>query len=263
MRKQLLFSLLTLSPLLASSVLAAPPVDEIISNANNVSYYNGDDGRSEVAMTITDKQGRTRERLLTILRKDGGEDGGNQYFFVYFKRPSDVRKTTFLVHKYIDRDDDRWMYLPSLDLVKRIAASDKRTSFMGSHFFYEDVSGRNMNADHHELIAEDDTYYVIKNTPKDPGSVEFVSFTVWIDKKNFLPMKAEYIDKNGAKYRTMEVLEAKTIQGYTTVTKSRISDLGTGGNTVTEFRKIKYNLNMDTDLFSERYLRRPPKEARQ
>ncbi|MEN8258160.1 MAG: outer membrane lipoprotein-sorting protein [Thermodesulfobacteriota bacterium] len=262
MLKQHFFSILFLTALVAAPALAAPPIDEIISNANNVSYYGGDDGRSEVAMTITDKQGRTRERLFTILRKDT-QDGGNQRYFVYFKRPSDVRKTTFLVHKHIEQDDDRWMYLPSLDLVKRIAASDKRTSFMGSHFFYEDVSGRNMNADHHELLEEDDLYYIIKNTPKVLESVEFSSFTVWIDKKNFLPMKAEYTDKNGSIYRTMEVLEVETIQDYTSVTKSRINDLGTGGNTVTEFRKIKYNLGLDDKLFTERYLRRPPKEARQ
>jgi hypothetical protein len=155
------------------------------------------------------------------------------------------------------------MYLPSLDLVKRIAASDKRTSFMGSNFFYEDVSGRNLDADHHEMIDENDTYYVIKNIPKDPASVEFASSTVWIDKKNSLPMKAEYKDKTGTIYRTMEVLGVETIQGYTTVTKSLISDLGTGGNTITKFTNIKYNLSLNEDLFSERYLRTPPKEARQ
>ncbi|MBU0681439.1 MAG: outer membrane lipoprotein-sorting protein [Proteobacteria bacterium] len=258
-----LFFILTLAALVASPTLAAPPLDEIIRKANNVSYYGGDDGRAEVAMTITDNQGRTRERLFTILRKDIQKDGGNQLYFVYFKRPSDVRKTTFLVHKFIDRDDDRWMYLPSLDLVKRIAASDKRTSFMGSNFFYEDVSGRNLDADHHEMIDENDTYYVIRNTPKDPASVEFASYTVWIDKKNSLPMKAEYKDKTATIYRTMEVLGVETIQGYTTVTKSLISDLGTGGNTIAEFTNIKYNLSLSADLFSERYLRTPPKEARQ
>ncbi|PLX47393.1 MAG: outer membrane lipoprotein-sorting protein [Desulfobulbaceae bacterium] len=262
MPKQSLFILLLLTALLSGPALAAPPLDEIIRRANHVSYYNGDDGRSEVSMTITDSQGRIRNRLFTILRKDV-EDGGNQFFFVYFKRPSDVRKTTFLVHKNMERDDDRWMYLPDLDLVKRIAASDKRTSFVGSDYFYEDVSGRNINADHHELTAEDDTYYVIKNTPKKPDDVEFSSYTVWIDKNNFMPMKAEYTDKNGEVYRTMEVLAMETIQGHPTVTKSRISDLATGSNTVTEFRNIKYNIDLDRNIFSERYLRRPPREARQ
>lgn len=262
MPKQYLFLIPLVAALLTAPALAAPPIDEIINKANNVSYYNGEDGRAEVSMTITDSQDRIRTRLFTILRKDV-EDGGNQFFFVYFKRPSDVRKTTFMVHKHTDRNDDRWMYLPDLDLVKRIAASDKRTSFVGSDYFYEDVSGRNINADNHELTSEDDTYYVVKNTPKVPDDVEFSSYTVWIDKNTFMPMKAEYLNKAGKLYRTMEVLSMETIQGYPTVTKSRISDLDTGSNTVSEFRDIRYNINLDDNIFTERYLRRPPREARQ
>ncbi|MDA3785530.1 MAG: outer membrane lipoprotein-sorting protein [Deltaproteobacteria bacterium] len=262
MRTKNLFPLLLLAALLAGPAMAAPEIDDIISQANNVAYYSGDDGRADVAMTILDNQGRTRERLFTILRKDV-EEGGDQLYFVYFKRPSDVRKTTFLVHKYMERDDDRWMYLPGLDLVKRIAASDQRTSFMGSHFFHEDLSGRHLDADHHALLEENDTFYVIKNIPKEPASVEFASYTVWIDKENFLPMKAEYLDKSGALYRTMEVLEVATVADYPTVLKSRISDLEAGGSTVTRFSNIKYNLRLDENLFSERYLRRPPREARQ
>ena len=139
-------------------------VDDIINRANLAAYYAGDDGRGTVTMTITDSQGRERKREFVILRKDK-EDGGEQFFFVYFKKPSDVRKMVFMVHKHIDRDDDRWLYLPALDLVKRIAASDKRTSFVGSNYLYEDVSGRGINEDVHELTDTTDTFFVVKNTP--------------------------------------------------------------------------------------------------
>ena len=185
----------------------SPSVDEIIDLANRVAYYSGDDGRSKVKMTITDPQGRAREREFNILRHDVS-DGGEQHFYVYFKKPSDVRKMAFLVHKHIDRDDDRWLYLPALDLVKRIAASDKRTSFVGSHFFYEDVSGRGVAEDSHEIVEVTDAHFVIKNIPKDSGNVEFSSYTVWVDKNNYLPMKAVYVDKSGNKYREVETLES-------------------------------------------------------
>lgn len=253
--------LLVASLLCSSTAFAAPDINEIITKANLVSYYNGDDGRAQVEMKITDSQDRTRTRLFTILRKDE-TDGGNQFYYVYFKRPSDIRKTTFLVHKHIKTDDDRWLYLPGLDLVKRIAASDKRTSFMGSNFFYEDVSGRNTDDDVHTLEEETADYYIINNVPKKTDEVEFSSYSVWIDKSNFLPMKAEYLDRAGKKYRTMEVLEVKNIQGKITVTKSKISDLSSGGSTITTFSKIKYDLGLEQSLFTERYLRRPPKEAR-
>lgn len=240
---------------------SAPEIDQIIKNANNAAYYAGDDGKAQVTMTITDSQGRTRTREFAILRRDSA-DGGEQQFYVYFKKPSDVRKMVFMVHKHLDTDDDRWLYLPALSLVKRIAASDKRTSFVGSNFFYEDVSGRPPQDDTHELIEENDQYYVLKNTPKAPDSVEFSSYTIWIDKKTFMPMKAEYIDKNGQKYRLVEVLEVKTIQSFPTVTKSRVVDLINGGETVSEFNDISYNIGLDESLFTERYLHTPPREVR-
>src|SRR5690606_38275237 len=104
---------------------------------------------------------------------ENGAYRSEQKFYVYFTRPADVNKMGFLVWKKLDTDDDRWLYLPALDLVKRIAASDKRTSFVGSDFYYEDVSGRDIDEDHHELIDTTDNYYVLKNTPRNPSSVEF------------------------------------------------------------------------------------------
>jgi len=243
------------------SIAETPTVDEIVTRANLANYYTADDGRSDVMMTITDAQGRTRERTFVILRRDV-TDGGQQKFYVYFKKPSDVRKMVFMVHKNINKDDDRWLYLPALDLVKRIAASDKRTSFVGSHFLYEDVSGRSVTEDTHELVETTDEFYVIKNIPKNPAGVEFSSYTVWVDKQSYIMLKAEYLGKDGQKYREVEALEIKNIQEFPTVVKFRIRDLASGGETVAILNNIKYNINLEDKIFTERYLRRPPREVR-
>ena len=140
-------------------------VNEIVEKANLASYYAGNDGKSDVKMTITDSQGRQRVREFRILRMDL-EDGGEQKFYVYFKKPSDVAKMVFMVWKHLGVNDDRWLYLPALDLVRRIDASDKRSSFVGSHFIYEDVSGRGVEEDSHELIDTTEKYYKIKMSQK-------------------------------------------------------------------------------------------------
>ncbi|NDY41577.1 outer membrane lipoprotein-sorting protein [Dissulfurirhabdus thermomarina] len=240
---------------------AGPSVSEIVEKANLMAYYQGRDGKARVQMTIVDSQGRKRERNFVILRKDK-EDGGDQYYYVYFHRPSDVRKMIFMVWKHPGKDDDRWLYLPALDLVKRIAATDKRSSFVGSDFLYEDVSGRSITEDEHELVETTDRYYVLKNTPKDPASVEFGYYKVWVDRATFLPVRAEYYDRAGKKYRVIEALEIRTIQGYPTVVKSRVSNLETGSVTTLEFSEIKYDIGLSDRIFTERYLRRPPREAR-
>jgi len=239
-----------------------PDVETIVNKANLVAYYQGKDGRAKVKMTITDKKGQTRLREFIILRKDV-KDGGDQKYFVNFLRPADVRKTVFMVHKHIDvkEEDDRWLYLPSLDLVKRIAASDKRTSFVGSNFLYEDVSGRSLEEDTHELSETTDKAFVVKNVPKQSDTVEFSYYNVSIDRRTYMPLKMEYYDKNGKLYRIIESKKIEEIQGFSTVVKSVVSDLNTGSKTEMEFSNIKYDIELG-DIFTERYLRRPPQEAR-
>jgi hypothetical protein len=243
-------------------------VDEIVDRTNRVAYYQGKDGRAKVTMTITDKQGRDRNREFTILRRDNSasegegvsddEYTGDQKFYVYFHRPADVSKMVFMVWKHVGGDDDRWLYLPALDLVKRIAAADKRTSFVGSDFYYEDVSGRSIEADVHEIERITDNYYVLRNTPKDPGAVDFAYYIMYIHKDSFVTVKTEYYDAKDVKYREYTAEKVENIEGFPTVTKARMIDLRTESETVNEYSGVEYDIGIPDDIFAERYLRRPP-----
>jgi len=234
-------------------------VEQIVDRANKAAYYKGNDGMAEVNMVITDSQGRKRIREFTILRKDV-QEGGEQKFYVYFYKPEDVRDMVYMVWKHIGKDDDRWLYLPALDLVRRIAATDKRSSFVGSHFVYEDVSGRGVDEDTHELIGEENGCYKIKNIPKNKKNVEFEYYYIWIRKDNFIPIKAEYYDSRGKKFRVIKGLKIEDIQAYPTITEMKAENLNSGGSTVITYKKIKYDINLTDDIFTERYLRRPPSE---
>jgi len=169
----------------------------------------------------------------------------------------------YLVHKHADKtkDDDRWLYMPGLDLVRRIAASDNRTSFVGSDFLYEDISGRSLDDDTHELIETTDELFVVKNVPKKPETVEFGHYNVSITRKMYVPAKMVFYDKKGQLYKTIESAQIETIQGFPTVVKSVVSNLQTGSKTEMEFSKVKYDINLKDSIFTERYLRRPPREA--
>ncbi len=241
---------------LPASQAADLTADEIVAKANQASYYAGKDGSATAHMELSD--GRTRD--FVILRKNS-ENSNEQKFYVYFNGPADVRKMSYLVWKKPGGDDDRWLFLPALNLVKRIAPGDKRTSFAGSDFFYEDVSGRSLDADKHELIETTDTQYVVKNIPLDPSTVEFASYTVWIDKDSFVPRKAEYLDRNGTTYRRVSADEIQVIQGYSTSLKQQAEDLISGTRTVITFTDISFDMGLEDQIFTERFLRRPPREA--
>lgn len=262
--KKLIMMIMTmalLSPVVASALTA----DEIVEKSNLAYYYAGLDGRADLKMTITDRRGRERVREMTLLRLDI-EDGGRQKYYVYFKKPSDVNKMVFMVWKQTKGDDDRWLYLPAIDLVRRIASSDKRSSFAGGAFTYEDVSGRRTGDDTHELVGEEvvdgKVVYIIKNTPKDLSLVEFAYFIARIDKETFLPVRGEYFNKSGKHIRTIEVLETTVIDGFATVIKARAENIEKGLKTVVEFKDVRYNIGIKESIFKERYLRKPPKEVR-
>lgn len=243
----------------AAHAADTPSVGEIVRKANHVAYYQGADGRARVNMTITDRQGNTREREFTILRRNMDEEDAEQRFYVYFHRPADVREMVFLVWKYVSSDDNRWLYLPGLDVVRQIAAGDKRTSFVGSTFFYEDVSGRGIEEDNHELIETTDNYYVVKSTPKNPGSVEFDSYTMHIHKSTFIPVKVEY-EKDGNVYRIGEARKVESIQGFHTVTESAMKDVDGGTETTLQYLKVEYNIGLPENIFTERFMRRAPRQ---
>jgi len=252
----LILPVLTL-PLFLLAQASDLSVDEIISRANLASYYAANDGRAEARMKIVDKNGNKQMRQFTILRQDI-EDEGQQNMLVVFSRPTDVKGTVFRVEKHVTQDDNRWLYVPALDLIKRISAGDKRTSFVGSHFYYEDVSGRNPKEDNFELLTTTDKYYVIKGVPKKSSTVEFAHYQVSIDIESFLPMEVVYFDKKDKPMRKMTVKKTQEIQGYTTVLHSRIERLSDGSFTEMQFRNVQYDLNIPANVFSERSMRNPP-----
>ncbi|MFA5039504.1 MAG: outer membrane lipoprotein-sorting protein [Candidatus Omnitrophota bacterium] len=233
--------------------------DELALKASEMAYYQGKDGKSGVSLVVTDARGRTRRRDMTILRYDI-QDNGEQKYYVYFHKPSDVKGTAYVVWKHAGKDDDRWLYLPALDLIRRVAASDKRSSFVGTTFTYEDISGRSPDRDHHELLEAEGDFHVLKNTPKDAGQVEFASYKVWVDKNTFIPMKAEYYDASGKAYRLIEVLEVEDIQGHKTIVKMKATDRNSGSSTIADFKDVVYDIGLKADIFTERYLRNPPRQ---
>jgi len=236
----------------------AEDVASLVRQSQEAFYAAGTDLNARVKMTLLTKEGQQRLRELTMLRKNG--EAGEQKYFMYFHRPADVAGTTFMVDKFPNRDDDRWIFIPAINLVSRIAARDSRSSFVGSDFTYEDVSGRDLSADAHTLVKEDQVdgrkVSVVESIPKGPA--EYARKLAWIDRTTFLPIKEEYYDVQGALYKRFTADEIKDVQGFPTVVKRTMVNVKTGHKTEVVFERVQYEVGLRDDLFSERYLRRPP-----
>jgi len=226
---------------------------------------DGDNSTSDMRMTLVDKSGQKRVRELKRFSKDKGVDKFNMMFFL---SPADVENTAFLTYDYDDsnKDDDQWLYLPELKKIKRIASSDKSSSFMGSDFSYSDMTSKNV---------EDYTYKIMKETkvdghkvwqmlvtPKSKKTIEETGYTksiIFVRQDNFVVVQALYYVKAGKKLKYFKVLNLEEIEGVWTVTKMQmVTKKGkkTLHMTLIEFEKIKYNQDLQESFFSTRTIKK-------
>ncbi|MDP2371077.1 outer membrane lipoprotein-sorting protein [Rhodoferax sp.] len=259
MKRYWLWMIAALLPLQAMALSG----EEVMKKSQAAFLYPGKDFKARVVMKLINKDGQERLRELAMLRKNTGEPGGEQKYFMVFFQPADVKDMSFMIYKYPARDDDRWMFIPAVSMVKRIAAQDKRSSFVGSDFTYEDVSGRDIEDDNHVLEREekvgDRDCHVIKSTPK-TADADFGYKLTWVDKANYLPLKEEQYDKKGTRAKQFSADEVADIKGIPTAIKRSMKNLQSGHRTEVTYVKTDYDLGLEDSLFSERFLRQPPRK---
>ncbi|HEX9860419.1 MAG TPA: outer membrane lipoprotein-sorting protein [Nitrospirota bacterium] len=261
--KTLLAFATALGILLMASTSFAVSAEEVMKKSQAAFLYQGKDFKARVTMRLVSKGGQERIREMTMLRMNLGEPGGGQKYFLYFHKPADVKDMAFMVYKYPGRDADRWLFVPAINMVKRIAAQDKHSSFVGSDFSYEDVSGRKVEDDTHTLTKEEKLggrdCYVIKSVPK-AADMDYAYKLSWLAKDDYLPLKEEYYDKRNELYRVFTADEIKVIKGFPTVTRRTMKNLQSGHATEVTYANADYNAGISDSLFSERYLRQPPRK---
>lgn len=259
------FKTLIQAAVVAAGAMAAPlaqaevpSADQIAAKSLQAYYYAGKDMKARVSMRLTNAQGATREREMVLLRANQGATGDQRYL-ILFEAPADVRGTSFLVWKNAKGEDERWLYFPALKAVKRVAADDKRSSFVGSDFTYEDVSGRDPEEEQHALLKQEALSgrqtYVLESKPKQ--AADYARRVSWVDQERWLTLKEEYYDAGGKLIRTFTADKVEQIDTAWTVTKRSMSNAQTGHRTEVSLAAIKYDSALPADIFTERQLRNP------
>ncbi len=238
---------------------------ELMNEVHKRYYYAADGGKAHVKMTLTDKKDRTRVREFWMLRTDI-EDMGDQDYYVFFTKPSDVRRTTVLTLKHANGDDDRWLYVPSVDLVKRIASDNKQESFVGSDFSYEDVSGRLPILDKHEFLPKEEyngsMMTIVKSTPLNLKKSDYAFRKTWIDSSYLLPIKEEYFSSKDELLRVFTIDKIEEIEGIPTAVTRTMKNIKKKHATTIEFREVTFKVELKPEDYSERLLKNPPRSLR-
>jgi hypothetical protein len=156
-------------------------------------------------------------------------------------------------------DDDRWIFLPELNRVRRIAASEGSGSFMGTDFSYDDISStsRGVELDNHTVLREEElggaACYVIQSIPKD-SSYQYSKMIQWIEKDSKIIKKIDLYDKKNALVKTVEMSGLKEVQGRTVTTITKITTHAAGTSTTLTSEILEYDKPIPEKVFTTAYL---------
>jgi len=227
----------------------------------------GRDSRIGMRMTLVDRRGRARQRALTIkgLRGGKGRPVPGDRTLLHFTLPNDIRGTGFLVWEHPDADDERFLYLPSLGRVRRIAGSEAQESFVGSDFTYEDIGGRELEDYTYALLSENETWtapdgsrhavWRLESKSRKAGA-RFPRVVSLVRKDLDIVVHAEIHNRRDEKQKTFEAKKIEKIGGYWTVTSMTMSDALEGTRTDLVVEKAEYDVGLSPDDFSRVQLER-------
>lgn len=217
---------------------------------------------ARVQMDLIGKNGAIEEsRIVTEYGKDINDLSS---IVMIFNTPASVKDTRFLQVENKDKDDDKFIFLPSLKSTRRIAASEGSKSFMGTDATYDDMSTREVDEDTHEMVNEKEekngyTCWVVKSIPKDEKSSQYSFRINWIDQKTHYPVYSEMYDKKDKllKTLTLEKLEEKTGEtgkSYNIPMQEYMKNVQTGHSTRLIIQQLKLDSKVPESVFTQNFL---------
>lgn len=173
-----------------------------------------DSSSGESKLVVIDSKGNKRSKeLLQYSKKDGKVDKS----YAEFISPADVEGTKFLTLSEPGKDDEQRLFLPALGKVRRIANTDKGSSFMGTDLYYYDLESHNMDdfKDFKDLGADTVNKIQVNKlemTPIDKNA-PYSKQILYLNTETNFPVMIECYDQEGKLLKKIINLKNKTFDG--------------------------------------------------
>lgn len=227
-----------------------PSAKEIVTEAYE--RFSGEESsRTLMSMTIVRP---TWERTIEFKNWTLGRD----YALTLITAPPNEAGQTFL-----KRENEMWQWNPTINRLIKLPPSMMSQGWMGSDYTNEDILNESSVVEdyHHEKMGEETinnrVCYKIKLTPREDATVIWGHQIRWIDKADFLFLRAEMYDVEGYLVRTETGSDIKTMDGRLIPTHLEINPVEEEGRkTLVDIREIEYNIDIDESFFSQQNMKR-------
>lgn len=227
---------------------------QIVDKMNEV--INPDSAKAKFKMTIITTSGQERTFIYNSFAKDRGEKN-----LIRYLEPKRAKGQAILM---LNNADDIWAFFPRTKRVRKLATHAKRQKMEGSDFSYEDMgSGDAFINDYESKLLgeekkEDYNCYKIELKRKEDSDSGYSRLIMWVIKDNFFPVAMNYYDRDDPNFlrKVLIQYDIKEIDGIPTGMKMVMYNKRDNTKTDMEILEIKYNVDLDDSVFSERNLKK-------
>jgi outer membrane lipoprotein-sorting protein len=240
-----LFSVVTFSSLFAQALSAA----DIVRKADE--KFKGEmTSYSVMSMTIIRP---TWERTVGFKSWSKEDD----FALTLITAPAREKGQTFLKRK-----NEMWSWNPAINRLIKLPPSMMSQGWMGSDYTNDDILRESSVVDDytHSLEGEETingySCYKIKLLAKDEADILWGSQIWWVDKKEFIALKAELYDEDGYLVRTETASDLKIMDGrLLPVYLEIIPADAEGQKTILRILEMKFNIKMEDSFFSQQNMK--------
>ena len=213
--------------------------------------FNGEmSGYSVMSMTIVRP---TWER--TIEFKSWAME--NEYALTLITAPAREKGQTFM-----KRGSEMWSWNPAINRLIKLPPSMMSQGWMGSDYTNDDILRESSVVDDytHTIEGEEEIdgrqCWKIKLTAREDAEVLWGSQLWWVDKNEFITLKAELYDEDGYLVRTERGTDLKTMDGRFIPTTLELEQADKEGNkTIVKILEIKFNITIQESFFSQQNMK--------
>ncbi|WP_255989747.1 outer membrane lipoprotein-sorting protein [Chitinolyticbacter albus] len=243
---------------LAAPAAMAATAQEIMSLYDKQSRADAE--QVKLTMRLVNPQGKVRQRTINYQTKTNEQ--GKQNSLLRFVEPADVRGTALLTLEHAQDDDDRWLYLPAMRKVRRIAATEDNENFMGSDFAYEDIDFEELANNSYtllksEMVAGTDTWVIQATpTPQSRDKSGYSKRVLWIRKDNYAVVQVDYYDKKDELFKKRQATGLAEVDqsGKWRPKRQEMLNTKTGHKTEIVYEDYRIGGQISDDVFSQRTL---------
>lgn len=255
-RIPLMFFTLVITGALHPALAATPDPDEIIGQMKRV-FEPPEPRIADVAITIVTDNGARKTWTGRQARKPYGD---GQRTLLYLAQPQYLRGTALLIAESAQAgeppDDAMWIYLPSLDRVRKVTPADTFQRFLQTDFTYADLGFVDRRGHSRLLRAADDDgtpLYEIEFRPADAWY--YSRIVTQVDPDTMLPIKRHYFDRAERLWKVQTFSGMGTVNDLPVPRYIEMRDVQQGSLTVIEYSNVDYAADLADALFDPDNLR--------